>query len=357
MLVDEQIYNSTQGTQLPIEEINERDRLHIEKICSDDMYAYNFFYKKCEPLFKGILWTIYGNDADYDELVNDLYLYLKKPNADGEYWHNLQTFDYRTSLFDWLKIVAVRHFYTPNAEVFEIPEILKDTALLESMICDMGISTYRKYMWNKYVKNKSDDEICGLLGVNSQEQKKISRSAIKSFRNVVANNYPEYSELFTTNRSKKLSTMRITDDNANHVSAGNTEKSLDIKLDVNRQISLMPHDRYRYVMYALFIEGKSLDELAEEFETSMENIYNIKKRSVEQFEDVYLFTEEIEGIHLYIEKMPNDSFREMVTSIFVEKKSYDEISAKMGLTESQFRKEKKAAIKELKSVIFNKKKS
>ena len=343
------------GRSLSFEEVNERDRQHIEKICNDDMYAYNFFYKKCEPLFKKILWTIYGNDADYDELVNDLYLYLKKPNADGEYWHNLQTFDYRTSLFDWLKTVAVRHFYTPNAEVFEIPEILKDTALLENMICDMGVSTYRKYMWNKYVKNKSDDEICVLLDVESQELKKIARSTIKCFKGVVANNYPEYSELFSfAKKNKVLQTDRMTRDNMHGIEASDEEQTLNVRLDVNKQISLMPNERYRYLLYSFFIEGKSLEELAKELQTSVDNIYNIKKRSMEQFEDVYLFSEELEDMHIYITRVTNDGFRQIIRSIFVQKKSYDEISAEMGLTESQFKKEKKAAIKELKRVIFNK---
>lgn len=357
MLVDEQTYSTTRERSLSFEEVNERDRQHIEKICNDDMYAYNFFYKKCEPLFKKILWTIYGNDADYDELVNDLYLYLKKPNADGEYWHNLLTFDYRTSLFDWIKTVAVRRFYTPNAEVFEIPEILKDTSLLEKMICDMGVAIYRKYMWNIYIKNKSDDEICALLGVKSQELKKIARSAIKSFKSVVANNYPEYLELFSTNKSKVLQTERITTDNISNIEASNEEQTLNVRLDVNKQISLMPNERYRYVMYAYFIEGKSLEELAKEFHTSVDNIYNIKKRSMEQFEDVYLFSEEMDDMHIYIARVSNDGFRQIIRSIFVQKKSYDEISAEMGLTESQFKKVKKAAIKELKRVIFNKKKS
>ena len=88
--------------RLTREELIEREKAVIDKICSNDDYAYNFFHEQCRPLISKILWTIYGNNGDYDELVNELYLYLKKPNKEGEYWHNLKTFDYRTSLFDWI---------------------------------------------------------------------------------------------------------------------------------------------------------------------------------------------------------------------------------------------------------------
>ena len=196
-----------------------------------------------------------------------------------------------------------------------------------------------------------------MLVVNSQELKKIARIAIKSFKSVVANNYPEYSELFSTNKSKVLQTERITTDNISNIEAANEEQTLNVRLDVNKQISLMPNERYRYVMHTYYIEGKSLEELAKEFHTSVDNIYNIKKRSMEQFEDVYLFSEEMDDMHIYIARVSNDGFRQIIRSIFVQKKSYEEIFTEMGLTESQFKKEKKAAIKELKRVIFNKKKS
>lgn len=92
------------------EELIEKEKAVVARICSDDDFAYYFFHEKCRPLFSKILWTVFGNNSDYDELVNELYLLLKKPNVDGEYWHALKTYDYRTTLFDWIKTVAVRHF-------------------------------------------------------------------------------------------------------------------------------------------------------------------------------------------------------------------------------------------------------
>ena len=48
-------------------------------------------------------------------------------------WHALKTYDYRTSPFDWIKTVAVRHFYTPSEEFFLIPDSVVESGLAEEM--------------------------------------------------------------------------------------------------------------------------------------------------------------------------------------------------------------------------------
>jgi hypothetical protein len=94
-----------------------------------------FFHGECRPLFSNILWQLYGNNADYDELVNDLYLYLKEPAGEDElFWRCLRTFDYRTSLlFNWIRTVAVRRFYTSGSEVFKVPEHLIELGVAEEL--------------------------------------------------------------------------------------------------------------------------------------------------------------------------------------------------------------------------------
>ena len=56
------------------EELTKRDRELVNKIIGDDNYAYEFFHEMCRPLLSKIIWTIYGNNADYEELVNELYV-------------------------------------------------------------------------------------------------------------------------------------------------------------------------------------------------------------------------------------------------------------------------------------------
>ena len=71
-------------------ELMAKERVVVERICNDDKFAYYFFHDKCRPLLSKILWTIFGNNSDYDELVNELYLLLRKPNAEGDFWHALK---------------------------------------------------------------------------------------------------------------------------------------------------------------------------------------------------------------------------------------------------------------------------
>ena len=68
--------------------------------------------------------------------------------------------------------------------------------------------------------------------------------------------------------------------------------------------------------------------------------------------DAGMFAATVHEIEKYINMMVNDRYREIIHSIFVEKDDYDTICLDLGLTKSQFNIEKKAAMKELKSLIF-----
>lgn len=55
-----------------------------------------------------------------------------------------------------------------------------------------------------------------------------------------------------------------------------------IKKDVRKMLGLMRNSRYRLVIQRLFLDGYSYDELAEELNTSVANLYNIKKRAMSE---------------------------------------------------------------------------
>lgn len=55
-------------------ELMKKEKAVVARICSDDEFAYYFFHEKCRPLFSKILWTIFGNNSDYDELVNEQHI-------------------------------------------------------------------------------------------------------------------------------------------------------------------------------------------------------------------------------------------------------------------------------------------
>lgn len=64
-----------------------------------------FFFRKCRPLFLSIIGKVYSYPVDYDECINDLYVYLMENDS-----MRLRQFQGCSSIFLWLKIVATRFF-------------------------------------------------------------------------------------------------------------------------------------------------------------------------------------------------------------------------------------------------------
>ena len=47
----------------------------------DNRVTEEFFYVKCRPLFYSIMKLVFSCEVDYDEMVNELYLYLMDGDA------------------------------------------------------------------------------------------------------------------------------------------------------------------------------------------------------------------------------------------------------------------------------------
>ena len=337
---------------LSFEELVKRDRELVQRIVSDDIFAYKFFHNKCKPLLCGIIHTIYGNVADYEELVNELYLLLKKPNADGEYWYALKTFDYRTSLFDWIKTVAVRHFYTPSGDLFTIPDTILDSGLAEEMFSKLNKAVYRKYLCFKYLDQLADDVIAEKLNIERSQVKTLSRKVIKQLRSIIENEYPEYLSILF-----QKSEVHHVDINDKEIGASDVDlRTNEAQIDVFQYLNAMPNKYYRRVIEALFLDDITPEALAQEMGTNVSNIYNIKSRGLDQLRDVALYSNEICNLENYINLISDDRKRAILVSIFIERKDYDVVCSELKITETQFKKIKKDAMKDIKQLIFRAKK-
>lgn len=331
---------------IPFEELAKRDKAIVKRIIGSDDFAYYFFHEKCRPLLSNILWTIFGNNGDYDELVNELYLYLKKPDSNGEYWHNLRTLDYRTSLFDWVKTVAVRHFYSPVDEKFEIPESFIESGLAELMIEELERSECRKYMHFKFILNLDDLLISEKLHIQESQLKALRRRSIRLFKKTVQSKFPEYANyLFVKNDVVEISIDEVNTSMA-------SENISTEHVDAFKYLSLMPDKLYRHVLYTLFIEDKTPEEVASEMDRKVSNIYNLKSRGLDQLRDLILFSNEIQNLGQYINLINDDRKQQILRSIFIDKRNYEEVCSMLNITESNFKKLKKDALKEIKNIIF-----
>ena len=91
------------------------DKQIIEALINrDERVTYHFFFEKCRPLFVSIIRYVFSYEVDYDEFVNELYLHL----MEGDAWR-LKAFEGRSSIYQWLKVVAIRFFVQKRDNLIE----------------------------------------------------------------------------------------------------------------------------------------------------------------------------------------------------------------------------------------------
>lgn len=171
------------------------DREIIEGlIARDEKVTEEFFFGRCRPLFCNVIALVFGGVADYDELVNELYLYLMENDA-----ARLKSFGYRSSVYQWLKVLSIRFFIKHRSRV--IDNISHESSYIEETV-------------------RTDD---------------------------------------------------------NHDAS-----------DLERLLDLMPNKRYAMVIRRLVLEDQEPDSLAREMNVTKANLYNIKRRAIEQLTRVAL---------------------------------------------------------------------
>lgn len=80
----------------------------------DNYVTEKFFFVKCRPLFISVMNQVFDYEVEYDEMVNELYVYLMEDDA-----VKLRNFEYRSSVYQWLKILATRFFIKKRARMID----------------------------------------------------------------------------------------------------------------------------------------------------------------------------------------------------------------------------------------------
>ena len=83
-------------------------------IARDNRITEDFFFVKCRPLFYSVMRSVFDFEVEYDEMVNELYVYLMEDDAS-----KLRNFEYRSSVYQWLKILAIRFFIKKRARMID----------------------------------------------------------------------------------------------------------------------------------------------------------------------------------------------------------------------------------------------
>lgn len=82
----------------------------------DNRITYQFLYIKCRPLLTAIMRQVFGTYFEYNDKVSDLYSYLMADDC-----AKLRKFEYRSTVYQWLKVVATRFFINERKKVIEKP--------------------------------------------------------------------------------------------------------------------------------------------------------------------------------------------------------------------------------------------
>ena len=83
-------------------------------IARDNRVTEEFFFVKCRPLFMSVMRQVFDYEVEYDEMVSELYIYLMEDDA-----IKLRNFEYRSSVYQWLKILSIRFFIKKRSRMIE----------------------------------------------------------------------------------------------------------------------------------------------------------------------------------------------------------------------------------------------
>ena len=172
-------------------------------IARDNRVTEEFFFVKCRPLFINVMKQVFDYEVEYDEMVNDLYVYLMEDDA-----LKLRGFEYRSSVYLWLKILAIRYFIKKRGRMIEdsSQEALYDghnqtdisgsesSALgdLERLFEAMPTKRYVHVIRRLILEDWEPEQLAAEMNITTANLYNIKRRAIAQLTRTALNDIKEY---------------------------------------------------------------------------------------------------------------------------------------------------------------------
>lgn len=172
-------------------------------IARDNRVTDEFFFHKCRPLFCKIIGLVFKNEVDYDELVNELYVYLMENDA-----QKLREFGYRSSLYFWLKILAIRFFIKKRKKMIEIstngspyegmrgiPVDDRDESArydVERLLGEMPSQRYAIVIQKLQIDDQEPEQLAKEMNITTANLYNIKRRAMAQLTHVALNDIKRY---------------------------------------------------------------------------------------------------------------------------------------------------------------------
>lgn len=162
----------------------------------DERVTHDFFFVWCRPLLYSLIRKVFNYEVDYDELVNELYIHLMEDDA-----RRLRSFCGRSSVYQWLKCVAIRFFVEKRDRVIEdkagaplyerdepsyTPRELTDAKVdMITLLSRMQNDKYRFVLEQYYLRGAGFDEIAAMLQTSAANVYIIKRRALTKLTVIV----------------------------------------------------------------------------------------------------------------------------------------------------------------------------
>ena len=172
-------------------------------IARDNRVTKEFFFGSCRPLFLSVMKLVFNYEVDYDEMVNELYVYLMEDDAE-----KLRNFQYRSSVYQWLKILSIRFFIKKRERMIEdkskeTPYDMKTTQCIvtENVSAEGDVKRLLSRMNNKrYVlviqrlilEDEEPEQLAEEMNITTANLYNIKRRAMAQLTRVALNDIKEY---------------------------------------------------------------------------------------------------------------------------------------------------------------------
>jgi len=160
-------------------------------IARDGKITRKFFYVKCRPLMYSIIGRVFAFEVDYDELINELYIHIMENDA-----ARLRTFSYSSSVYQWIKTVAIRFFQHKRDRIIENqskeplyiegdpvePHIGVAISIdLKGMISRVDNPRYRLVLQKSLIEDMAPEVLAKQMGVTVANLYNIKKRAMNAF--------------------------------------------------------------------------------------------------------------------------------------------------------------------------------
>ena len=170
------------------------DQQIIEALLArDNAITQEFFFERCRPMFYAIIRQVFSFEVDYDEFVNELYIYLMENDA-----ARLKQFEGRSSLYQWIKVTATRFFIKKRDLLIEDASkeaLIEETEIVEQasgismldvqrLLMAMPNKRYATVIQKLIIEEYTPEELAAEMHVTTDNLYNIKRRAMMQLMQV-----------------------------------------------------------------------------------------------------------------------------------------------------------------------------